>query len=61
MPGDSFVYQKDRSSAPAVSERRGRRHIKLTIRHSQLVRYIISGKEYAIDTPWQTNEQLHEH
>lgn len=51
MPGDSFVYQKDRSSAPAVSERRGRRHIKLTIRHSQLVRYIISGKENAIDTP----------
>ena len=32
-----------------------------TIRHGQLVRYIISGKENALDTPWQTNEQLHEH
>lgn len=61
MPEDSFLYQKDQSSAPAISERRGRRHIKYTLRHSQFVRYIISGKENAIDTPWQTNEQLHEH
>ena len=51
MPEDSFLYQKDQSSTPAISERRGRRHIKYTLRHGQLVRYIISGKENAIDTP----------
>ena len=59
--GRFLSLQKDLSSAPAISERRGRRHIKYTLRHSQFVRYIISGKENAIDTPWQTNEQLQEH
>lgn len=49
--GRFLSLQKDQSSAPAISERRGRRHIKCTLRHSQFVRYIISGKENAIDTP----------
>ena len=49
--GRFLSLQKDQSSAPAISERRGRRHIKYTLRHSQLVRHIISGKENAIDTP----------
>ena len=34
--GRFLSLQKDLSSAPAISERRGRRHIKYTIRHSQL-------------------------
>lgn len=49
--GRFLSLQKDQSSAPAISERRGRRHIKYTLRHGQFVRYIISGKENAIDTP----------
>lgn len=35
--GRFLSLQKDQSSAPAISERRGRWHIKYTLRHSQLL------------------------